>query len=44
MSVMLEKAVEQVTATRPQYWFPILIGMAVVAASLIAVAAAVAHP
>jgi hypothetical protein len=43
MSVMLSKAVEDVTAHRPQYWFAILIWMAVIAASVVAVTAAVAY-
>jgi hypothetical protein len=43
MSVMLSKAVEQTTAHRPQYWFVIVIWIAVVIASVVAVTAAVAN-
>lgn len=42
MSVMVSKAVGQATAQRPQYWFAILIWVAVIAASVVAVTAAVA--
>jgi len=42
MSVLLSKAVEQAAAQRPQYWFALLIWMAVIAASVVAVTAAVA--
>jgi hypothetical protein len=42
MSVMLSKAIEQATAHRPQYWFAIVIWIAVIVASVVAVTAAVA--
>lgn len=42
MSVMLSKDLEQTIAQRPQYWFAILIWIAVLAASAVAVTFAVA--
>jgi hypothetical protein len=42
MSVMLSKTIEQAATHRPQYWFAIVIWIAVIAASVVAVTAAVA--
>lgn len=41
MSVMSSKAVEETTVRRPHYWFAALIWMGVLAASAMAVIAAV---
>jgi hypothetical protein len=41
MSVMTTKAAEAATPQRPQYWFAILIWMAAIAASAVAVITAV---